>query len=240
MNPGCYLGLRRTKRKTVKYQDPNERRHMNDSEMIRELISHSRVLYERKLIHATGGNTSVRNGDFVWISQTGAPLGSLNEDDIVKVDLQGKVVSGSKPSKEMGMHLAMYRARHDVNGVVHVHPTFSIAHSTLITEDTTNAVPPYTAAFYVRAGRVPMIPYHPSGAHSLHEAVEALAPTYHAILLRQHGLLVSGANMSSALGIVEEIEQCCQVAVTVGTRGGCLTVDQCNDIDQALGRSWND
>jgi hypothetical protein len=46
--------------------------------------------------------------------------------------------------------------------------------------------------------------------------------------------------MSSALGIVEEIEQCCQVAVTVGTRGGCLTMDQCNDIDQALGRSWND
>jgi ribulose-5-phosphate 4-epimerase/fuculose-1-phosphate aldolase len=211
---------------------------MNDSEMMRELISHSRVLYERKLIHATGGNTSVRNGEFVWISQTGAPLGSLNEDAIVKVDLQGKVLSGSKPSKEMGMHLAMYRARHDVNAVVHVHPTFSIAHSTLITEDTTNAVPPYTAAFYVRAGRVPMIPYHPSGAHSLHEAVEALAPTYHAILLRQHGLLVSGENMSSALGIVEEIEQCCQIAVTVGTKGACLTVAQCREIDLAMGRSW--
>jgi ribulose-5-phosphate 4-epimerase/fuculose-1-phosphate aldolase len=58
-----------------------------------------------------------------------------------------------------------------------------------------------------------MIKYHPSGAHSLHEAVAALAPDYHAILLRQHGVIVAGADMSVASGIVEEVEQCCQMAV---------------------------
>lgn len=211
---------------------------MDDSKMIEELITYSRVLYERKLIHATGGNTSVRSGDFVWISQTGAKLGELNESEVVKVDLQGNVLSGTAPSKEMGMHLAMFRARKDVNAVIHAHPTFSIAHSTTITENTKDAIPPYSAAFYVRAGRVPMVPYHASGAHSLHEAVEALAPTYHALLLRQHGLLVSGKDMADVMGIVEEIEQCCQIAVSVGKAGESLTDAQLLAIDEAMGRTW--
>ena len=85
------------------------------------------------------------------------------------------------------MHLAMYRARNNARAVVHVHPTYAIAFSTLIGEESANAVPPYTAAFYVRAGRVPMIPYHASGAHSLHEAVARWRRRHHAILLRQHG-----------------------------------------------------
>ena len=67
-----------------------------------------------------------------------------------------------------------------------------------------------------------MIAYHASGAHCLHEAVETLAPKYHALLLRQHGLLVTGKDMADTLGIVEEIEQCCQVAV-VRRQGGILT-----------------
>lgn len=211
---------------------------MSDAKMIEELITYSRILYERKLIHATGGNTSVRKGDTVWISQTGAKLGSLSEEEIVKVDLYGKILEGSAPSKEMGMHLAMFRARKDANAVVHAHPTFSIAHSTLVTGTSNDSVPPYTAAFYVRAGRVPIVPYHASGAHSLHEAVEALAPTYHALLLRQHGLLIAGKDMSDTLGIVEEVEQCCQVAVSVGPAGECLTEEQRSDIDKAMGRSW--
>ncbi|MEE4164735.1 MAG: class II aldolase/adducin family protein [Desulfocapsaceae bacterium] len=212
---------------------------MNEATLIEELITYSKILYERKLIHATGGNTSVRDGDIVWISQTGAKLGELTESEIVKVDLNGTVLAGSRPSKEMGMHLAMYRARPEAGAAIHAHPTFSIALSTLISQESEDAIPPYTAAFYVRAGRVPMIAYHGSGAHSLHEAVDALAPRYHALLLRQHGLLVAGKDMADTLGIVEEIEQCCQVAVAVGTAGECLTESERAVIDAALGRSWN-
>ena len=212
---------------------------MNKTAMIDELITASRALYDRKLIHAAGGNTSVRDGDFVWITQTGAELGKLTEDKIVKVDLQGTVLEGRAPSKEMAMHLAMYRAREKARAVIHAHPTYSIAFSTLISRESNDVVPPYTMAFYVRAGRVPMIPYHPSGSHSLHEAVEALAPVHHAILLRQHGLIVAGADMSTAIGVVEEVEQCCQIAVATALKGAPLTETQCQAIDAALGRSWN-
>ena len=83
-----------------------------------------------------------------------------------------------------------------------------------------------------------MIKYHPSGAHSLHEAVAALAPNYHAILLRQHGVIVAAPNMSVAMGVVEEIEQCCQIAVATGLKGAVLTDEQLKAMDDALGRSW--
>lgn len=138
----------------------------------------------------------------------------------------------------MDMHLAMYKARSDAQAVVHVHPTYAIALSTLIADESSNAVPPYTAAFYVRAGKVPMIEYHPSGAHSLHDAVAKLAPDCHAILLRQHGVIVAAASMSVAAGIIEEIEQCCQIAVSTGPKGASPTNEQLRTIDEALGRSW--
>jgi ribulose-5-phosphate 4-epimerase/fuculose-1-phosphate aldolase len=219
-------------------KNKKEEFRMRGSGKIDELIQASRELYNRKLIHAAGGNTSVRDGDVVRITQTGAELGKLTPEKIVTVDLEGKVLEGSGPSKEMDMHLAMYRARSNAQAVVHVHPTYAIAYSTLISGESSNAVPPYTAAFYVRAGRVPMIKYHPSGAHSLHEAVAALAPDYHAILLRQHGVIVAGADMSVAIGVVEEVEQCCQIAVATGLKGASLTDDQLQAIDNALGRTW--
>ena len=154
------------------------------------------------------------------------------------MDLQGTVLEGEAPSKEMGMHLVMYRARPQAGAVIHAHPTFSITHSSLVRQESDNVIPPYTAAFYVRAGRVPMIPYHPSGSHSLHLAVEAKASDYHVLLLRQHGLLVAAAKMTEALGIVEEIEQCCQISVASGMNGEALTDAQCLEIDRALGRTW--
>ena len=71
-----------------------------------------------------------------------------------------------------------------------------------------------------------------------HEAVAELAPDYHAILLRQHGVIVAGANMAAAVGIVEEIEQCCQIAVATALKGEHLTEEQLQAMDENLGRSW--
>ena len=56
---------------------------MRGSGKIDELIEASRELYNRKVIHAAGGNTSVRDGDVVRITQTGAELGKLTPEKIV-------------------------------------------------------------------------------------------------------------------------------------------------------------
>ena len=205
---------------------------------INDLIKYSRTLYDRRLVHASGGNTSVRVGDHIWITQTGAVLGELSEADLSKVTLEGKVLEGGSPSKELGMHLALYQARPEANAVIHVHPTYAVAYSTIITEETLDTIPAYTAAFYLRAGRVPMIDYYPSGSDELHHTVAKLAPVYHAILLRQHGVIVAAKDMGEAMGIIEEIEQCSQIALLTGGEGFPITPEQRNAIDQILERTW--
>jgi len=211
---------------------------MNSNESIHELVRFSRLLYDRGLVHAEGGNTSVRLGDEVWITQTGAVLGRLTENDLTKMSLHGDVLSGGKPSKEWPMHLAMYNARPGDSAIIHIHPTYSIAYSTLITEPNLDAVPSYTSAFYRRAGRVPMIDYYPVGSPELHEAIAALAPHYYAILMRQHGITVSAPNLSKAMGIIEEIEQCCHIALLTNGKGMPISEEEKRSIDEFQGRTW--
>ncbi len=205
---------------------------------VSDLITYSQALYDRGLVHASGGNTSVRVDDVVWITQTGAVLGELTQADLSKVTLKGEILAGGRPSKEMPMHLAMYQSRPDIHAIIHVHPTNTIAFSTKIPTPNFDSIPAYTAAFYVRAGRVPMTAYYPSGSDALHQAVAKLAPEYHAILLRQHGVTVGAGNMSLALGILEEIEQCCRIALLTNLQGATLTDEQKAEIDHSLKRSW--
>jgi ribulose-5-phosphate 4-epimerase/fuculose-1-phosphate aldolase len=207
-------------------------------DIIDSLIKYSQSLYDRGLVHASGGNTSVRKGEHVWITQTGAVLGELTELDLAKVTLDGKLLEGGQPSKELGMHLAMYHARPEAYAIIHVHPTYAIAYSTLIPDANLDAIPAYTAAFYLRAGRVPMTDYYPSGSEELHHAVAELAPHFHAILLRQHGIIVAARDMSEAIGTVEETEQCARIALLTSNEGAPLTKEQCAAIDQKLGRTW--
>jgi L-fuculose-phosphate aldolase len=136
------------------------------------------------------------------------------------------------------MHLAMYQARPKENAIIHVHPIYAIALSTMIPRANLDAIPAYTAAFYLQAGRVPMIDYYPSGSQELHQAVAELAPEYPVVLLRQHGVIVAAEDMEQGLGTIEEIEQCCRIALLTNSEGSPITATQKQAIDQTLGRSW--
>jgi ribulose-5-phosphate 4-epimerase/fuculose-1-phosphate aldolase len=205
---------------------------------IDSLIKYSKALYDRGLVHANGGNTSIREEGHIWISQTGTVLGELIPSDFSKLTLDGKLLEGGPPSKELGMHLAMYHVRPEARAIIHVHPTYTIAFSTLVQEANLDAIPAYTAAFYLRAGRVPMIDYYPSGSEELHRAVAELAPDFHTILLRQHGIVVAAHGMCEAMGIIEEIEQCAKIFLFTANKGAPLTQEQKDAIDRKLGRTW--
>lgn len=211
---------------------------MDNLDSIQDLVEASRSLYDHGLVHAAGGNTSIRIGDEVWITCTGSILGSLSEDDLTRMTLDGQVLSGKKPSKEWPMHLAIYKARPEDKAVIHIHPIYSIAFSTLLAEPSLDAVPAYTSALYRRAGRVPMIDYYPVGSQELHEAIIALAPHFYAILMKQHGLTVSASTLSKAMGIIEEIEQCCHIALLINGKGMPITEEERQAIDEIQGRSW--
>lgn len=171
------------------------------------MVEAAHSLFARRLTHGSTGNVSVRDGDSILVTPTGGSLGSLVEDDISTIDIRGRHVDGPKPSKEAFLHAAMLRARPDDQAVVHTHSTHAAAVSCLDGLDPENALPPLTAYFVMRIGRLPLIPFHAPGDSSLEPLAERIAVDHHALLLSNHGPVVSGPSLSAALDAVEELEE---------------------------------
>ena len=73
----------------------------------------------------TWGNISFRDKEtnLVYLTPSGMDYSTITEDDVVVCDLQGNIVEGTRvPTIETGLHLAVYRARPEVNAILHTHP----------------------------------------------------------------------------------------------------------------------
>jgi 3-dehydro-4-phosphotetronate decarboxylase len=176
---------------------------MNDREALCRL---GRSLFERGLTHGSTGNLSVRTDSGFLMTPTGVSLGALEPARLAVLDGQGRPVAGDPPTKEAALHLAMYAARQGDRALVHLHSTHSVAVSILDDVDPANALPPLTAYYAMRVGRLPIAPYFPPGDPALAGAVAALAQKHHAILLANHGPVVSGTTLAAAADAIEELE----------------------------------
>jgi len=164
-------------------------------------------IFARGLTPGRTGNLSCRIGDEIIVTPTGASLGSLDPHQLAIIDLQGRPVTGPRPTKEAGMHAALYRARPTARAVVHLHSTHAVAVSCLADIDERSALPPLTAYFAMRVGRLPMLPYFAPGDGALSIAVEDMARRHHAMLLANHGSVVAADDLHSAADAAEEIEE---------------------------------
>ena len=171
-----------------------------------ELCAIARSLFERGLTHGSTGNLSLRTPDGFVMTPTGASLGRLDPARLAVLDANGVHVRGDPPTKEAALHLAMYRVRPADEAVVHLHATHSVAVSVLEGTNPDDALPPLTAYYAMRVGHLPMLRYFPPGDAALAEAVAATASRHHALLLANHGPVVSGASLAAAADAIEELE----------------------------------
>ena len=180
---------------------------MNETAIREAIAKHGEALYARRYAHGSSGNISVRLDDGLLITPTNSCLGRLDPARISKIDLQGRHISGDKPSKEAFLHLAMYQERPSANGIVHLHSTHSVAVSCLCHEDHSDILPPITAYYVMRIGRLPLLPYFRPGDMALADAVRAAARRDHAMLLANHGPVVAGKSLDDAVYNAEELEE---------------------------------
>jgi len=164
-------------------------------------------LFARRLSFGSAGNISVRLPDGWLMTPTNVSLGRLDPARLARLDASGKLVSGDPPTKETFLHRAMYEERPQDGAVVHLHSTYSVAVSALADVDAANVLPPITAYYVMRVGRLPLVPYYPPGDVSLAEAVRRLAGKHHAVLLANHGPVVSGTSLDAAANAIEELEE---------------------------------
>lgn len=193
---------------------------MSEEAQLREAVCKiGRSLYARGLTFGSSGNISVRLADgSILATPTNVALGELDPARLAKLDPAGRQLSGDPPTKEVPMHLGMYRARPNARAVVHLHSTWSVAVSLLDGLDPDEPIPPLTAYYVMRVGRLKLLPYIPPGDPELGRAVEAVADRHHAILLANHGPVVAGTSLEAATYALEELEETAKLFLIVKDR----------------------
>jgi ribulose-5-phosphate 4-epimerase/fuculose-1-phosphate aldolase len=172
-----------------------------------EIVMLGRSLYDRGLTPGSSGNISARLDDVWLMSPTNACLGRLDPARLSKLDATGRLISGDPPTKEAFLHSAMYEERPKAGAVVHLHSTHAVAVSCLADVDTADVLPPITAYYVMRVGRLPLVPFYLPGDRALAEAVRKLAGKHHAVLLANHGPVVAGTSVANAVYAIEELEE---------------------------------
>ncbi len=185
-------------------------------------------LFDRGLAFGSAGNLSMRLDDGFLLTPTNACLGRLDPARISKVDESGAHLSGDKPSKENFLHLNMYRERPRAGAVVHLHSTHSVAVSVLDGLAKEDPIPPITAYYVMKIGRLVLLPYFPPGDPALADAVREVAGKHHSILLANHGPVIAGADLDAAVYATEELEETAKLFLML--RGEKLRLLSRNDV----------
>lgn len=151
-----------------------------------EVVATAQAMAAEGLVKGSEGNVSVREGNLVHITPAALPYEEMEADDLVTLDLSGKVVDGERaPSSERAVHLAIYVARPDVRAIVHTHSP---------------------AARTTPADDLPVAEYAESGTADLADGTCRALGQSDAVLMARHGVVAVGADLAEALDVARRVE----------------------------------
>ena len=205
---------------------------MNEETLRAEMVRLGGSLFERRFTVGSSGNLSAKLDDGYLVTPTNSCLGFLDAASLSKLDRKGKHVSGAAPTKELPLHLAFYESRPSCMAVVHLHSTYATALSCLAETDPDDAIPPITPYVVMRVGKVPIVPYTRPGSADVAPLIRARAPEHGAVLLANHGPVVSGPSLEAAVFAAEELEETAKlVLLTRGEKVRLLNAAQIAELE---------
>ena len=182
-----------------------------------QVVRYGKKLIDRRLTTGSGGNISVcnREKNLVAISPSGLDYYETTPEDIVILDIDGNLVEGKhRPSSEAGMHLAFYKNRADVSGIVHTHSKFATAIACMGWE-----LPAVHYLIGMAGHRVKCTGYATYGSDELaKKALETIGDS-NAVLLANHGLIALGEDVDRAFSTAEHLEFVSEVYYLTKTLG---------------------
>lgn len=206
---------------------------MSEQRLRDELVELAASLFARGFSVGSAGNISARLPDGYLMTPTNSSLGRLDPARLSKLGPDFAHLSGDKPSKEVFMHRAMYQARPDAGAVVHLHSTMATAVACLPDVDPANPIPPLTPYFVMRVGRtMPVVPYYRPGDPAMEPAIHDAARSARAVLLANHGPVVSAATLRDAVYAAEELEEAAKLFLLL--RGGAMRLLTPPQVDNLL------
>ncbi len=204
-----------------------------DEKATRELLVRlSRSLFERGYSVGSAGNISAAVDGGILMTPTNACLGFLEADRISKLDRNGRHISGDSPSKEVFLHQAFYETRPGTGAVVHLHSTYATALSCLPDLDEHDCIAALTPYVVMRVGQVRLLPYVRPGEPAMGEMIRALKGTHAAVLLANHGPVVTAKDLTAAVYAAEELEETARLLVLLrGRNPRLLTQGQIDELN---------
>ena len=150
----------------------------------------------------TSGNISLRHGDGMLITPTSTPYEAMKPEHIVYMHLDGNHDPAQRPSSEWRFHRDIFKARPEVQAIVHAHPPYCTMLAIMGME-----IPPVHYMVAVAGGdTIRCAPYATFGTQELSEhAVRALEGRT-ACLLAHHGMIAVGPSLPKAMWLAVEVE----------------------------------
>ena len=193
---------------------------MNDAESIKkEILAVGCTLLDKGLVSGTWGNISCRipGEQFIAVTPSGKNYRELSPRDITVITMDGAIVSGSfKPSSELPLHLAIYKARTEIKAIVHTHSVFASACAVA-----RKSIPPVIEdLIQLAGGSIDVAAYALPGTAQLAENVVAALSNKNAVLMANHGVVGCGQSLMEAMLACELVEKAAQIFIYANQIGG--------------------
>jgi len=173
------------------------------AEIKQQLADAIRMLARAEIVDHSGHGSVRRDASSFFINSGASTRGTLAAGDIVATDLDGALVEGTaRPPLEFPLHAAIYRARPDVQAILHTHPRWS----TLLT-----MVGAAYAVVYAQGALLGDVPVFDSplsvNTREMGDKVARALGSGAALLLKSHGAVVVGANVVECFALAAYLEE---------------------------------
>lgn len=180
---------------------------MQEAELRNQMVRLCKSLFDRGFTVGSSGNVSAALPDGYLVTPTNSCTGFLDPERLAKISFDGSLISGDQPSKEVFLHKAFYESRPETGAVVHLHSSYATALSCLDDIDPEDCIPAITPYVVMRVGRVKRLDYVAPGDPAMGEMIRELDGRFAAVLLANHGPVVAGKDLQSAVYAAEELEE---------------------------------
>ncbi|MDP4172455.1 MAG: class II aldolase/adducin family protein [Bacteroidota bacterium] len=196
----------------------------NITSLIKDILEACKRTYDRGYVASNDGNISARiDSKSVLITPTGMSKGFLKASDLIIVDMDGKLIKGSKkPSSETFMHLQIYKSRPDVNSVCHSHPPYATGFAVAGIPLNKMVLPEVIIAL----GTVPLVKYGTTGTDELYGSIAEYIKDFDAFLLANHGALTVGNSVINAYHKMETLEHAAKIQFIAKQLGQVKTLNK--------------
>lgn len=193
---------------------------LHPKEQVAEIL---RRIYTFGMTTTSGGNVSMKDAEGnIWITPSAVDKGNLTPADIVCIDKDGNTTGLHPPSSELPFHLAIYRSRPDIGGIIHAHSPILVTFSLIKRAPNTRIIP----QAYRWCGKSGYAPYELPGSEALGRSIaREFEKGLNSVIMENHGTVVGGQTLQQAFARFETLEFCAKTEAQAAAIGEIHALD---------------